>query len=142
MGRGGYNGGSTVIHAGSGWFGRGSVTSQPSEKKKHPSSPAKPHRKRKKAKRNAPPSSSKGSGLTIPEMVAKAENKVRSISNEIASTKRRLAVLERDLESAKAHAKAVRNTPRRTALGAALLEAEKAKSAGALESGRNGEDAQ
>lgn len=128
MGRGGYNGGSTVIHAGSGWFGKGSVTSQPSEKKKRGSAAStKSRRKKNKSKQVASRKPSKGNGLTIPEMIARAEKKVRSISSEIANTKKRLAALERDLEKAKAQVDAARNTPRRTALGNAILAAQKAK---------------
>lgn len=118
-----YNGGSTVIHAGSGWFGKGSVTSQPGEKKKHPPRTSKP--KKRKAKKGSPTPRAKGNGLTIPEMIARAEKRVQAIHKEIANTKRRLAALERDLTRAQSQVEVARNTPRKTAAGAALHEAEK-----------------
>lgn len=128
MGKGGYNGGSTVIHAGSSWFGRGSVTSQPGEKKKRPPADTRPKRKKKGAKVDisAP---KKGSGLTIAEITVKAEQKVRALESDITKTKQRLASLERDLTRARSELDTARNLPRKTALGAALHEAEKAKTA-------------
>lgn len=126
MSKGGYHGGSTVIHAGSGWVGRGSVTSQPADKPKRAPAPSKPKPK-KKAKKGSLGVANKGNGLTIAEIVAKAAQKVRALENEIAKARKRLTVLESDLARAKVDADATRNLPRKSALGAALHEAGKAK---------------
>lgn len=131
MGKGGYNGGSTVIHGGSGWFGRGSVTSQPGEKKKKQPIPPPNSKKKKKAKPSAPKNlAPKGSGLTIAEIVARAEKKVRSVEGELSRAKSRVAALEQDLAKARAEAEKARDLPRKTALGMALHQGEKAKTKG------------
>lgn len=116
MGKGGYNGGSTVIHAGSGWFGKGSVTSQPAAKKKKPPESANPKRKKKAQKGNLG-LSSKGNGLTRADIVAKATQRVRTIESEIAKTKQRLATLERDLAQAIVAVKAAQSLPSKTVQG-------------------------
>lgn len=120
MGKGGYTGGSTVIHAGSGWFGRGSVTSQKSDEKK-PKQEPKRHflkvSKRKKQKQEFP--NPKGNGLTIPEQLQAAERKARRLLPEIAQTERRLADLRRQLANAKDDVERIKNLPRRSALGRA-----------------------
>lgn len=113
MSKGGYNGGSTVIHAGSGWFGRGSVTSQPTDKKKKPASTTQPKRK-KKALKGSLGVPSKGNGLTRSDIVAKAAQKARSIESEIAKSKQRLATLERDLALAMIEVKAAQSLPTKT----------------------------
>lgn len=127
MGKGGYTGGSTVIHAGTGWFGKGSVTSQPSEKK--PKNEPRQHRanKAKKKKPKQEYSNPKGNGLTIPEQIRAAERKVGRITSEIAQTERKIAELKRQLVDAKSVLEKTRNLPRRTALGDALLEAKRAE---------------
>ncbi|WP_430445314.1 hypothetical protein [Sphingorhabdus contaminans] len=134
MGKGGYNGGSTVIHAGSGWFGGGSVTSRPADKKKASPHSLKPKRKKSAKVKNAV-ASKKGNGLTIAEKIRKADQKVLSLESEIGKTRRHLAALERDLTRAKSEAEAARNLPRKTALGAALHEAGKLKTATPATSG-------
>ena len=128
MGKGGYIGGSTVIHAGSGWIGRGSVTSQPAEKPKRAPATGKANSK-KKARKGSLGAPKKGNGLTIAETVAKANQKVHSIESEIGRTKQRLGALERDLTQALKEVEAAQNLPRKTALGVALQEADKSKPA-------------
>jgi hypothetical protein len=115
-----------VIHAGLGWFGKGSVTSQPADKKKKPPAPVKPNRK-KKAKKGSLGVSSKGNGLTRADIVAKAAQKVRTIESEIAKTKQRLAALERDLAQATVDVKAAQSLPAKTALGLAHQSAKRPK---------------
>lgn len=128
MSKGGYLGGSTVIYVGSRWFGRGNTKSKPAENKKAPPVPTKPKRE-KNPQKSSPSLPRKGNGLTISEMVAKAEQNVRRIEGEIARTKQRLAALERDLIRALSESEIARNLPRKSAIGAALHAAEKAKSA-------------
>lgn len=124
MGKGGYNGGSSVIHAGSGWVGRGSVTSQPGErKKKQPIRPPNPKKKGTQYPATSLPPA-KGGGLTIPEIIARADRKVKSIEAELARTRKKLSSLERELAMAMEDAAKARNLPRKTALGIALHEAE------------------
>lgn len=122
MGKGGYIGGSTVIHAGSGWFGKGSITSQPGGKKKRQSVQSKPKRKKKTSKSDTSVPK-KGNGLTLAEIKAKAQKKVRAIESEIAKTKRRLAQLERDHAKALVEAEKTNKMPPKTAIGMALQKA-------------------
>lgn len=128
MGKGGYNGGSTVIHAGSGWFGRGSVTSQPADKKKSAPAPTKLKRN-KKAQKGSLGVPKKGNGLTRSDIVAKAAQKVRSIESEIAKTKQRLATLERDLAQAMIDVKNAQSLPPKTATRPARYSADEVKEA-------------
>lgn len=128
MGRGGYNGGSTVIGPRSvGWFGgRGSVTSQPSSRsKKTRSQPAKLKNKRKgpNPANSAGATPANGNGLTIAEQVGKAKKKVRSVEAEIGRTKQQLMKLERQLADARKQLERAENLPRRSALGQALANA-------------------
>jgi hypothetical protein len=125
MGRGGYNGGSTIIGPRSvGWFGgRGSVTSQPSTSGKKKVRLSKPKKKRKgPPAKSAGAAPAKGNGLTIPEQVTKAKKQVRSIEAEIGRTKHQLANLERQLAQAKQELHRAENLPRRSALGQALVQ--------------------
>lgn len=119
MSKGGYNGGSTLVHAGSSWGGRGSVTSQPADKPKRKS--PKPKLPRRKGR------SANGNGLTIPEQISRATERVQAVESEIVKTKRLLAKLERDLVKALEGVVAAQSLRRRTALGTALHEAQKAK---------------
>ena len=128
MGRGGYNGGSTIIGPRSvGWFGgRGSVTSQPSSNgKKAKVGLSKPKKKRKGQKpRNAATfTPTKGNGLTIPEQVAKARKRVQAVGADVQKTKQRLVALERQLEDARRQLERAENLPRRSPLGQALAKA-------------------
>lgn len=126
MGKGGYNGGSTVIHGGSNWFGRGSVTSQPAEAKKtEPKLQSSQKREKKKPKQDYP--NTKGNGLTIPEQIKAAERKAGRLASEIAQTERRLKELRSHLASAKDEIERAKNLPRRTVMGVALQKAEKKK---------------
>lgn len=113
MSKGGYHGGSTVIHAGSGWLGKGSVTSQPSEKKKkqHARAQSKSKKKAIKGKTSKPKT---GNGLTRAEIVARASQKVRTLESEIAKTQRTLARLHRDHAAALIEAGVARNLPPKT----------------------------
>lgn len=123
MGKGGYNGGSTVIHAGSGWFGKGSVTSQPGEKKKKkPPAPAKPSRK-KKAQKAAAPSPPSRSGLTRAEIVARAQKRVRRLEAEITKAQRNLEHLRRQHAAALAEAGKAHSLPPKSADGAERMAA-------------------
>lgn len=125
MGKGGYIGGSTVIHAGSDWFGRGSVTSQPSEKKKSKDEPKRPAGKKRKGKKKGQPfPNPKGNGLTIPEQIKAAERKVERLASEISQTERKLLRLRNQLENVKKEVERARSLPRRTALGNALHKAQ------------------
>lgn len=127
MGKGGYNGGSTIIGPRSvGWFGgRGSVTSQPSTNSKKKVRLSKPKKKRKGPKAATPGTAAprKGNGLTIPEQVAKAKKMVRTIEADIVKTKQRLINLERLLVDARNQLQRAENLPRRSALGQALVKA-------------------
>jgi hypothetical protein len=117
MSKGGYHGGSTVIHAGSGWLGKGSVTSQPGEKKKKQHGPArsKPKKKASKSKVSTPKT---GNGLTRAEIVARAARKVRTLESEIAKTQRTLARLQRDHAAALVEVEEAKNLPSLTATSA------------------------
>lgn len=128
MGKGGYNGGSTLIGPRSvGWFGgRGSVTSQPNNGGNKSKVRISKPKKKRKAPKPAPPAGAahpKGNGLTIPEQVARAKKKVRAVEADIATTKQQLAKLERQLGEAKRQLQRAENLPRRSALGQALVEA-------------------
>ena len=128
MGRGGYNGGSTIIGPRSiGWFGgRGSVTSQPSSNgKKAKVRLSKPKKKRKGPKPGnaAPMAPKKGNGLTIPEQVAKARKRVQAVEADVQKTRQRLRALERQLEDARRQLERAENLPRRSPLGQALAKA-------------------
>lgn len=121
MGKGGYNGGSTVIHAGSGWMGKGSVTTQrPGKKATFGKSGS-----QKKVPRNDTSVPKKGSGLTLAEIMAKAQRRVRTLEIEISKTKRLLVTLERSYTQALIDVENVRSMPRKTAAGAALHQAQK-----------------
>lgn len=128
MGRGGYNGGSTVIGPRSvGWFGgRGSVTSQSSSStnktKVRLSKPKKKKRKGPKQAVPAPAGPLKGDGLTIPEQVARAKKRVSSVKSDIAKTRQQLARLERQLIYAEKQLENAQNLPRRSSLGQALAK--------------------
>lgn len=127
MSGGGYNGGSTVIHGGSGWFGHGSVTSQPGNKSKGGLSSAKSRKKAKaKAKKGSPSGPEKGNGLTLAETIAKSVDKVGTIEGEIAKTKLRLAMLEHNLVQAVSEAEVARKLPLKTAKSMALDDTGKA----------------
>lgn len=126
MGKGGYNGGSTVINAGSGWVGRGSVTSQSGGPKKKQSAVNTKSKRKKKGPKVDFSVSKKGNGLTIREMVTKAEQRVLTIESDIVKAKQRLRTLERDLVRARLEVETARNLPRKTALGAALHDAQRA----------------
>lgn len=117
MSKGGYHGGSTVIHAGSGWLGKGSVTSQPGEKKKTQHGPArsKPKKKASKSKVSTPKT---GNGLTRAEIVARAARKVRTLESEIAKTQRALARLQHDHAAALVEVEEAKNLPPKTATSA------------------------
>lgn len=117
MSKGGYNGGSTVIRGGSDWIGRGSVTSQPGEKKKKPPMPAKPNRAKKAQKAAAPPAPSR-SGLTRAEIVARAQQRVRRLEAEITKAQRNLQNLRRQHAAALAEAEEARSLPPKSAAGA------------------------
>ena len=128
MGRGGYNGGSTIIGPRSvGWFGgRGSVTSQPSSNgKKAKVRLSKPKEKRngQKPRSAAPSMPTKGCGLTIPEQVAKASKRVQAAEADVQKTRQRLVALERQLEEARRQLERAENLPRRSPLGQALAKA-------------------
>lgn len=115
MGKGGYYGGSTIVHGGSGWFGNGSVTSQSgsvtsqSGKKKKSAGAKKSKRPSKKTHRI-----NKDNGLTRAEKFSKASNKVVSIEKDIAKTKQRLQSLERILKIANNELEEAKNLPFKT----------------------------
>ena len=128
MGRGGYNGGSTIIGPRSvGWFGgRGSVTSQPSSNGKK----AKVRLSEPKKKRKGPEPGDvsaatpmKGNGLTIPEQIARAKKRVRAVEDDVGRAKQKLLKLERQLADARKQLERAENLPRRSALGQALAKA-------------------
>lgn len=93
MGKGGYNGGSTVIGPGSGWF------SKPKP------APAQPKKKRKKkaavTDRSKLPEGQQR-GLTKQEWLAKINGKVVDLGREVENAKRRLQRAEENLARAKA----------------------------------------
>lgn len=121
MGKGGYNGGSTVIHAGSGWMGKGSVTSQRLGKKAVFGKSG----TRKKVPKSDTSVPKKGNGLTIAEIMARARRRVLTLEIEIAQTKKLLAKLERSYTQALVDVDKARRMPRKTAAGAALHQAQK-----------------
>ena len=139
MGKGGYNGGSTVIHAGSGWFGKGSVTSQPEGKKKPKAALTKPKRKKKSGKKTTSVPK-KGNGLTLPEILARARQKVQAIEAEIAKTKKHLAKLERERTKAQADAEKATKLPPKTAMGIAFQNAQQSSAAVKAEAGKEKTD--
>lgn len=113
-----------MIHAGLGWFGKGSVTSQPGEKKKKQPPSQAPKRKKKSAKTGSP-ISGKGNGLTRAEIVSRAEKKVRALEGEIKKTQRRLRDLEQELSSALLDSEKAKNLPSKTKTHAATPVPEK-----------------
>lgn len=124
MGKGGYLGGSMVIQGGSGWVGRGSVTSQKSDKPKATSAKNSPNNASKKPKLKSPKSNkNKSNGLTRAEQVQRSNIKVASIQQEITTLKRQLTALEAKLEKAKIDVGRVQNLTRRPAIASALQNA-------------------
>lgn len=120
MGKGGYLGGSSLVGWGAGAFaGRGSVTMQPATKGKakggKPKTARKPDAQAKK--------STTGAGLTISEQVARAKKRVDAVKADIAKTRSRLMVLERQLAEAERQLDAAQKLPRRSAAGIAAAKA-------------------
>lgn len=122
MSKGSYLGGSTLIGPRStGWFGTGSPTMQPATKKSK-SGTSKP-----KSKKPSHQQSRKGNGLTIPEQVANARNRVETVRADIVKARKRLADLERQLAEAERQFEATKTLPRRSPIGKATAEAVEAK---------------
>ncbi|QQV79260.1 hypothetical protein H5J25_19630 (plasmid) [Sphingomonas aliaeris] len=94
MGKGGYNGGSTVVgFSGSGWVGRGSITMQPATKKGRSAAPAK---KKPRAARlpTIPPA------LVGDEELQRLSRRVKAIEADIRAAKSRIGVLNKQLQLA------------------------------------------
>jgi hypothetical protein len=94
MGKGGYNGGSTVVgFSGSGWVGRGSVTMQPANKKGRSAATA----KKKPVAIRSP---------TIPlalagdEELQRLSRRVKAIEADIRAARSRIGVLNKQLQLA------------------------------------------
>lgn len=118
MGRGGYNGGSTIVGPGSGWFGYG----KPKQRKKAVSpAPPKPARSGKKGgKRNkALPTpreirsaeEARKRGLTRAEWIARADKRVSAIEEQVRVARSRLRNLEGQLARALAEREKAKTEP-------------------------------
>ena len=123
MGKGGYTGGSTIIHPGSSWFGKSSSQTAKKKKTKPVAPPVSSKPRKKKSERVEPPLEKRSLGLTRAEIVTKTLKRVHLLEREIATAKRRLSALERDLVRAQADAVAAQQLPPKSALGLALREA-------------------
>lgn len=94
MGKGGYNGGSTVVgFSGSGWVGRGSVTMRSATKKNGSATPSK-----KKTARVRP--SAIPAALADDEELQRLSRRVKAIEADINAAQRRMSVLTRQLQLA------------------------------------------
>ena len=124
MGKGGYLGGSMVIQGGSGWVGRGSVTSQKSDKPRAVFAKNSPKNGNKKPKPKSPKSNkNKLNGLTRAEQVQRSIIKVASTQQEITTLKRQLTALEAKLKKAMTDVGRTQNLPRKSAVRVALPDA-------------------
>lgn len=78
-----------------------------------------------KSAKAKPPTVKPRGGLTIPEMVSRAKGKVDRLTSEIRREERKLAGLREQLKSAERQLQVAQDTPRRSAIGKALHEAQR-----------------
>ena len=94
MGKGGYNGGSTVVgFSGSGWVGRGSVTMQSATRKSRSAAPS--NKKTAKVRPLAIPAT-----LADDEELQRLSRRVKAIEADIKAAQSRMSVLNRQLQLA------------------------------------------
>ena len=77
------------------------------------------------AKKKKPHNGHPRSGLTIPELISRAKSKVDRLAAEIQREERKLAGLREQLKSAERQLQVAQDTPRRSAVGKALHEAQR-----------------
>lgn len=101
-----------------------SVNIAPKAKSISPPNTSKPNKRPGRADKKPTERKPQG-GLTIPEMVTRAKIKVDRLAADIQRQERKLATLREQLKSAERQLQVAKDTPRRSAIGKALQDAQR-----------------